>query len=382
MMIGYFDNAATTYKKPDGMYEYMSNYMLSCGANVGRGSYESSITSGKLVAETRSNILKLMDAPEYKAVVFCPSATIAMNTVIFGSNLKDGDIVYVSHFEHNAVLRPLYQLQKTISFTIKYLPMASNNRFEFDINEIEQAIAKDKPRMVIVSHVSNVLGIVAPVEKIAKIAHNNDAIMIVDGAQSCGLIKCDLSYVDYYIFAGHKTLLGPTGIGGFICNRASKLSPFIFGGTGIDSINTNMPESIPERFEAGTLNLLSIVGLSYSVKWILSNYDEVQRRERENLKRLYTIISCYPFFNIVSPYPAISSIVSCYVKGYTSDEIGNVLSERGISTRTGLHCAPLAHEYIGSSPEGLIRFSISPFTSEEDFACLEKVLKELSQEII
>ena len=381
MIKGYFDNAATTYRKPEGMYEYMSNYMMSFGANVGRGAYESSIKSGLLVADTRKMLLQLMNAPERKEVVFCPSATIALNTIILGADLQDGDCVYVSHFEHNAVLRPLYHLQKKINFQIKYLPMSTVNKYHFDLKKIEVCLLNDKPKMVIASQVSNVLGIICPVDDISKLAHKAGSIMIVDGAQSCGLIDCDLSVIDYYVFAGHKTLLGPTGIGGFICDKSSPLSPFIFGGTGVDSVNTNMPKSIPERFEAGTMNLLSIVGLNFSLKWIITNLDLIRDCEKKNLKILYDTLSRYPFLHIISPYPYVSSILSCSITGYTSDEIGNVLSERGICIRSGLHCSPLAHEYIGSAPEGLIRFSVSGLTTNIDFEALNMVLEELSSEL-
>lgn len=382
MMNGYFDNAATTYRKPEGMYDHMSNYMSSFGANVGRGSYESSIKSGLVVAETRKQLLHLLNAPERKEVVFCPSATIALNTIIFGTDLQDGDCVYISHFEHNAVLRPLYHLQETKNIQIKYLPMSDLDKYIFDLKKIEACLLKDKPKMVIASQVSNVLGIICPVAAIAKLAHNVGAHMVVDAAQSCGLIDCDLSYIDYYVFAGHKTLHGPTGIGGFICDKNSSLKPFVFGGTGLDSASIYMPKTIPERFEAGTLNLISIVGLNYSLKWISENLDKMRKSEKENLDILYETLSRHSFLRIISPYPYVSSIVSCMVSGFTSDEIGNILSERGISVRSGLHCSPKAHEYIGSAPEGLIRFSISALTTKEDFSALESVLSMVEEDIV
>lgn len=382
MMTGYFDNAATTYKKPDGMYEYMTNFMLDNGANVGRGIYDSAITSSQIVADTRSYILSLVHAPENKTVIFTPSATIALNTIIFGANLSDGDIVYVSHFEHNAVLRPLYELQKHVKIEIKYIPMQKNNKYIFDLALFDRNLSADMPKLVIVSQISNVLGLVAPVSEIGKIAKTHNATMVVDAAQACGLIDCDLHFVDYYVFAGHKTLLGPTGIGGFICNKNAKLKPFVFGGTGIDSANKEMPYSLPERFEAGTLNLLSIAGLNYSAKWLINNRDFVFQRENESFKKLVVILQSFSFLEIVTPIDMARSIIACKANGFTSDEFGRILSERGIAVRTGLHCAPKAHEYVGSYPEGLIRFSISCFTETSDFDKLYEVLSELNEELI
>lgn len=382
MMIGYFDNAATTYKKPEGMYEYMSDFMLSSGSNVGRGYYESSVKSGLLVADTRSLLLSLMSAPANKTVVFTPSATVALNTVLFGIGLKDGDIVYISHFEHNAVLRPLYAMQSKININIKFLPMKESNKFEFDLGKIEQCLSTDKPKLVVISQVSNVLGIVAPIDEISSITRQFGVQLVVDGAQACGLIDCDLHNIDYYIFAGHKTLLGPTGIGGFICDKNTKLAPFVYGGTGVDSANHNMPNTVPERFEAGTQNLISIVGLNYSLTWLIKNRNYVIEMERQNLIKLHSILGKYSFIKIVNPFPNVSSIIACKIDGFTSDEFGNILAEHGICTRSGLHCAPLAHEYIGSNPEGLVRFSISPLTNDDDFAKLNDVLACLSLEFI
>lgn len=382
MMTGYFDNAATTYKKPDGMYEYMTNFMLDNGANVGRGIYDSAIMSSQIVADTRSDILSLVHAPENKAVIFTPSATIALNTIIFGANLSDGDIVYVSHFEHNAVLRPLHELQKHVKIEIKYIPMQKNNKYIFDLALLDRNLSADMPKLVIVSQISNVLGLVAPVSEIGKIVKTHNATMVVDAAQACGLIDCDLHFVDYYVFAGHKTLLGPTGIGGFICNKNAKLKPFIFGGTGLDSANKEMPYSLPERFEAGSLNLLSIAGLNYSVKWLINNRDFVDQKENESFKKLIVILQSFSFLEIVTPIDMARSIIACKANGFTSDEFGIILSERGIAVRTGLHCAPKAHEYVGSYPEGLIRFSISCFTETSDFDKLYEVLSELNETLI
>lgn len=380
-MKGYFDNAATTYKKPDGMYESISQFMQQYGANIGRGNYANVLKSGDQLVKLRKNLLKLVGAPESKTTIITPSATIALNTILFGIDLNDGDTIYISHFEHNAILRPLFEIQNRIKINIKYLPMSPNNRYEFDLAQTEADFKIAPPKMTIISHVSNVLGIIAPVETIAHLSKQYDALVVVDASQSCGILNCSLVNVDYYVFAGHKTLLGPDGIGGFICNTNTKLKPFIFGGTGIDSANKQMPKDLPERFEAGSRNLMAIVGLNYSTEWLLKNMDFLRQSEKINMSKLYDILSSYKYIELISPYPDACSIISCKVAGYTSDEFGNILAERGISTRTGLHCAPDAHRYIKSFPEGLIRFSVSCFTSDEDFILLDQVLHEIADDL-
>lgn len=380
-MIGYFDNAATTYKKPTGMYEYMADYMLQHGANVGRGGYEDSMRGGAIVSETRTKLLRLMNAATTKTVVFTPAATIALNTILNGLDFKKGDVVYISHFEHNAILRPLCHLEQTIGIELEFLPMDTVNKYSLDLAKTERTFANKPPKAVIVSHVSNVLGTILPIEELALLAKKYNAHTVIDGAQACSILDCDLINIDFYVFAGHKTLLGPTGIGGFICNKSTSLKPFILGGTGIDSASKEMPVTVPERFEAGTINLMAIVGLSYSLDWLLSNKASMRETEKKNVETLYSILNRYNFLRIVSPYPQTSSIVACQAKGYTSDEFGRILADNGIAVRTGLHCAPETHRHIGSFPEGLIRFSVSCFTDEQDFHFLEQTLDKISLEI-
>lgn len=376
-MKGYFDNAATTYKKPDGMYDFMAQYMETNGANIGRGSYKVSTDGADHLLALRRKILSLTSAPETTTVVILPSATIALNTIIFGINLQKGDVVYISHFEHNAVLRPLYALQRQKGIQIKILPMHNEKVFEFDFNQIEKDFSMQKPKAVIISQVSNVIGLVAPVERIAEMAKRYGAIVTVDAAQSCGVLGCNLANIDYYVFAGHKTLLGPYGIGGFVCNRNCALQPLFLGGTGIDSANAEMPKSVPERFEAGSVNLMAVIGLEYSIDWIITHSKEAQESEKVNIEKLYNILKEFDYLEAVTPYPKSSGIISCKVVGYTSNEFSNILAEHGIAVRGGLHCAPESHRYLKTFPEGLVRFSVSCLTDDRDFIMLDRVLHEL-----
>lgn len=381
MKLGYFDNAATTYQKPEGMYEYMSSFMMQNGVNVGRENNIFSSNATRLVGETRKLLLSLVHAPETREVVFCPSATIALNTILFGQALKSDDCVYISRFEHNAVLRVLHKIQKYTSINIKYIRMLGSDPFSFDLKGLEHDFAEFNPKLVIVSQVSNVVGNIAPVDEISLLAKKYNATTILDAAQACGLVDVNLHNIDYYVFAGHKTLLGPMGIGGFICDKYTNLQPYLYGGTGIDSANLDMPSEIPSRFEAGSLNLMAIAGLHYSLTWLESNIHDVREKEKANRIKLFDILSKYAFAEIVSPRENASSIVACRIKNYTSDEFGRILSERGIAVRTGLHCAPDTHKYLKSFPEGLVRFSISCLTTDEDFAKLDATLEEISFEL-
>lgn len=381
MKKGYFDNAATTLVKPNGMYQYVADYMLNFGANISRGDYAMAKSAGKIVRETRDLLLDMLNAPKTKEVVFTPSATIALNTIINGQALGKNDIVYISPFEHNAVIRTLYALQKNKNFQIKHIKL-KENILDYDLEGIKAQFDENPPSLVILSHVSNVVGLIAPAMEIAQLVKQYQGTVVIDAAQACGLIDFEVdNYIDYYVFAGHKTLYAPFGIAGFICNKNTSLQPYIYGGTGVDSANAEMPNSIPERFEAGSLNLMAIVGLHYSLLWIKDNVSWIQQKEKENLRLLKELLGRYSFVKIVNVQGNIVSIISCKFDGFTSDEIGRILSEQGVSVRTGLHCAPLAHKQIDSFPEGLVRFSISCFTDAFDFEVLKNALDNIEEEI-
>lgn len=380
MVKGYFDNAATTYCKPHGMYQFMVDYMENFGGNSGRGEYMSAQNAGALVRETRNLMLELTHCMGREEVVFTPSATIALNTVLRGISLSPSCCVYISHFEHNAVLRVLYELQTKIGFEIAYLPIAED--LNYNLAEIEKDFEKKKPKVVIISQVSNVCGLIAPVQEISMLAKKYNAVTVVDASQACGVIDVVLNYIDYYIFAGHKTLLGPFGIAGFICKKNTALAPLLFGGTGLDSANRNMPETVPERFEAGSINVMAIAGLNYSLKWILkTGLANIKKKEDQMFLALKKCLEQFDIFSFIGMAENVSSIISTVVDGYASNEMGRILSDFGISVRTGLHCAPEAHRYLGTFPAGTVRFSISYFTDEEDLRALKEALNEISEQV-
>lgn len=376
----YFDNAATTFPKPEQVYSFMDNFYRNCGVNVGRGQFSKATEAASLVAETRKLLLELFKCNHSYDVVFTPSATLAINTILQGLNITDGQVVYITPFEHNAVLRVLNHLKKIIDLKIFTLEVDKKS-LNYDLQKIKYAFHQAKPDYVIMSHASNVIGKIAPIKEICKLAKQYKATTVVDMAQTAGLIDTNIqeSQVDFAVFAGHKTLYAPFGISGFITDKVDKLKPLIYGGTGGDSINEAMPLNSPEKFEAGSTNILSIAGLNASLKWINEiGINKLFEKEKETTEKLLELLSHYSNISVIRSKADNIGVVSCTFDGYSSDNIGHILDEYGIAVRTGLHCSPQAHKFIGTSPGGTVRFSISYFTTDEDMATLQKTLDYIS----
>lgn len=251
----YFDNAATTFPKPECVYSFMDSFYRKHGGNAGRGQYKLAAESSKIIFETRGFIQKILCSPN-KDVIFAPSATVALNMVIQGLLADEKKkTVYISPFEHNSVTRVLHHFEKRGKICVRCLFVSPD--FEYDIEKINAQFAELPPDIVIVSHASNVIGLVAPVLEIFAAAKKYGAHTVTDMAQTAGLVPLDVAndLVDFTVFAGHKTLYGPFGIGGFAKSRNVALEPVLFGGTGVDSANQEMPENIPGRYEMGSQNI-------------------------------------------------------------------------------------------------------------------------------
>ena len=225
---------------------------------------------------------------------------------------------------------------------------------------------------MVVSHASNMIGLISPVEKLCSMAKKYKAVTVIDMAQTAGLVDINvgLETIDFAVFAGHKTLYGPTGISGFAMKSDFGLEPVLFGGTGFESANQDMPNDIPQRYEMGTLNIAGIAGLHASIGWILENgADTLWKKEQEHRKKLLDILSSYDFIRIVGVNGENDyvGIVSCVIDGLPSDTAASVFAEKNIAVRSGLQCAPLAHKTLGTFPSGTIRFSCSAFTGDADF---------------
>ncbi len=381
--MAYFDNAATTYPKPECVYTFMDQFYRQNGGNAGRGHYSIAQSAGELILDTRKRLQELLHCPA-KQVVFTPTATIALNIIIQGIIASGVKNVYISPFEHNAVTRTLHHYEQIERISVTQLSVTKD--LKYDLEKIRYQFDAVKPDLVIVSHASNTIGLVAPIEDIFSLAKKYDAYTLVDMAQSAGLIDCNigLNCIDFAVFAGHKTLYGPTGISGFVMEPSIKLPAVLFGGTGYESANQDMPESMPEKYEMGTLNVVGIAGFNASLKWIQEKTIEtLALKEKENRGKLLEILNNYDFIRIVGNYESNEyvGIVSCLIEGISSDSAGNIFDHQGISVRTGLHCAPLAHRFMGTYPAGTIRFSVNYFTSEEDFEQLIEALDFIEENL-
>lgn len=378
----YFDNAATTFPKPEAVYEIMDTFYRTYGVNVGRGMFREASIANNLVSETRKLILDLFHATTNYNCVFTASATEALNVILQGIDWTEGMTVYTSPFEHNAILRTLHYLENEYGIIIKEI--TPNDDFIYDYSEIRNSFLKVRPNVIVMSQASNSFGFINPINEIFSIAKEFGAITVCDMAQTAGLIDTNIvqNNVDYAVFAGHKTLYGPLGIAGFVTNQKCALKPLIYGGTGIDSKNPNMPEEMPTKYEAGSHNIQAIAGLNASLKWINSvGISAVFEREKMYTQRLLDILNNHKNIKIIrcSDESKNIGVVSCVFEGYSSDNIGQVLSEHDIAVRTGLHCSPRSHEFLNTAPNGTVRFSISYFTNEEDFSILENVLTYIEQ---
>lgn len=379
--MAYFDNAATTFPKPNCVYDNLDKFNRTLAMNISRGKYNESLKAGEIVGETRQLLLKLLNAENSHKVVFTPSATIALNMILQGIDFNNKHYVYITPFEHNAVLRPLYYLKSKYNFEIIELSV-DKRTMSYDIEKIKYQFQDKKPDVVIVNHASNVCGIIAPIKEIFDLAKKKNAITITDMAQTCGLVKVDLQEVaaDYIVFAGHKTLYAVLGIGGFLIKNGLNLNACLYGGTGVQSALPTQPESIPEKFEVGSLNTPAVASLYYSLKWLLKiGNNNIRSQEEKNIKRVFQILKKYD--NILTHGISNNSvgIISCTFKGLAPDNVGDILAQFDISVRTGLHCAPNAHKFLNTFPAGTVRFSISYFTAEKDFNQLEKALDYIEE---
>lgn len=376
-MVAYFDNSATTFPKPEEVYSFMDKFYRENGVNVGRGQHKLASKASFLVDETRKLLLEILHCKN-KGVVFTSTATEGINLVLQGREWKENSTVYISPFEHNAVTRTLFQLKDRYGLKIKRLAF-NREKIEYDLEQIKVDFKEENPDVVICSHSSNVFGIVAPVEKIVEESKKYGAFNFIDMCQTAGLIDLNVGNenIDTIVFAGHKTLYGPLGVSGVVMKKNIDLKPLIYGGTGVESANQNMPDIFPIKYEGGSHNILAISGLNASLKWLKNiGIENIYKKEKEIFNKLISLLKNYENIEIVGYREAEEQVgvVSCVFKGYAPDEIGQVLSDMDIAVRTGLHCSPYAHEFFGTFPAGTVRLSVSYFTTDDELDKLKVAL--------
>lgn len=378
----YLDNAATTFPKPESVYQAMDEANRKIGVNAGRGAYKAAQEASKIISDTKKLLRKLVHAESSSGVIFSPSITIALNQVINGIEWESGAVVYVSPYEHNAVARTISKVASEKGLNIKKLPLFEDT-LEIDIEKLKYEFSKEKPFAVFCTHVSNVTGYILPVKEIFDEAKKYGAITVLDSAQSLGLIEVDSKLInaDIICFAGHKCLYGPFGIGGFINVSNVPLKVFITGGTGSDSLNLDMPNGNETRYEASSTNIVAVSGL-YAA---LSCLDVNSHREKEQAMTEYLVerLSHIEKVRMIMPCDRKNhiGIVSFIHEEMNSEDIGMILDEDfDIAVRTGYHCAPYIHEYLKDKQSmGTVRIGLSQFTSKEDIDTLIDALVEINE---
>ena len=376
----YLDNAATTFPKPEAVNEAMDKTNREMAINAGRGSYKLARDASKLIADTKNQLRNLVNADVSSAVVFTPSITIALNIVLQGLRLNRDDIVYVSPYEHNAVARTVHLMEKKLGIRVKFLPL-NKDTLEIDIDKTRYEFSKDKPKAVICIHVSNVTGYILPVKEIFSEAKKYDSITIVDTAQSLGLVPIDSKGMnaDIIAFAGHKTLYGPLGIGGFINISGIPLTEYIVGGTGSDSLNLDMPAGDETKYESASKNIVSIAGLHAALGELNQSQNLKIERELTNyLIKEMNNISGLKMYLPSNPDEHVG-IVSFNLDGLSSEDVGTILDEDfDIAVRTGYHCAPWIHEFLkDTSSLGTVRIGLGIFNNTDDIDNLIGALKDI-----
>lgn len=364
----YLDNSATTYPKPPQVREAVLSSLREYGANPGRSSYEMTMRTTQAVYECRQAAARFFGARGPECVVFQPSCTQALNLVMKGY-LKSGDHVVTSDLEHNAVARPLAELEKRgVTHTVAQVFPGDSDA---TMDSFRRAMGPHT-RLVVCTQASNVFGIRVPVERIAALCHQYGAKICVDCAQSAGLVPIDLadSGIDFLCCAGHKGLYGPMGTGMLIFrDPEDKLATLIEGGTGTQSRSMLQPEDPPERYESGTLNVPGILGLRAGIAFVESRGPEkIWRSEMQKVGLLYDRLSKMPNVKLYTEkpqFPQYLPVLSFNIEGMSSEAVGEQLAKAGVAVRCGLHCAPLAHDKM-NTVEGTVRVSPSVFTRREE----------------
>jgi cysteine desulfurase family protein len=377
----YLDNSATTFPKPEEVYRFMDSFYRKNGVNPGRSGFDAAIETEEVVQGTRKMLTDLFNGDDPNHLTFSYNASDSLNMVIQGLAEK-GDHVITTMLEHNSVLRPLHHLQLAGIIEVTHVPFNGQGFVEPD--EIRKAVRKNT-RMVVVNHCSNVIGTIQPLAGIGKICRELGLHFIVDASQSAGAIPIDMKAmnIDVLIFTGHKCLMGPTGIGGSYVMDHVPVRYTRFGGTGVRSAQKTHLDEFPYRLECGTLNIVGVAGLNAGVKWVLDQgIDRLHTREmalwdqfRKGLRQIdNVVVYCAEGPENHNP------VISFNVIGFDSGDVGTMLDvDYNIACRTGLQCAPLVHQGLGTDKiHGTVRLSIGPFNTEEQISTAIKAVAEIA----
>ncbi|WNR44580.1 aminotransferase class V-fold PLP-dependent enzyme [Paenibacillus roseipurpureus] len=378
----YFDQAASSWPKPPAVMDAMMQCMQEYAANPGRGSHGMAVKASRTLFETRKNIAKLIGVRNPNNISFALNTTHALNQAIKGY-IKPGDHVICSNVEHNSVRRPLEHLKATAGIDLTYL--RHDEEGNMSLQDLKEAL-RPNTTLVVVNHSSNLLGTIMPVGEIGEICRNHGAKLLVDAAQSVGVLPVHVSdmNIDMLAFPGHKGLLGPQGTGGLYIHPELDLEPLLHGGTGSQSEAIHQPTVRPDRYEAGTQNTPGIAGLNEGVKFVLhETVEKIHAKEWALTQQLMEGLLGIQGVTILGPKLGQNKtgIVSFNIQDVDSSEVAFILDQSfQIAVRAGYHCSPLAHEIAGTLAKGAVRASIGYFTTTEEVTTLIDAVREIGSQ--
>jgi cysteine desulfurase family protein len=378
--IVYFDNAASSWPKPEEVYKAMDDFMRHVGGNPGRSGHRLSIEAAKIIFDARESLAELFGVKDSSRIILTSNATEALNLAIKGIVKKGGHII-TTGFEHNSVMRPLRYLEKVLGVQITIIGPSEDS--PIDLKALEKAITP-KTSLIISTHGSNVTGDIFPIAEIAMITRKHKIPFLVDASQAAGSLPVDLSSlgIDMFAFTGHKALFGPQGTGGLYIKEGIELTPLKQGGTGSRSESEEQPGFLPDKYESGTPNTVGIAGLGAGVRYILkTGILEIRGKKKHLRSYILKKLKDIDGIDIYGNFKAEGlALVSFNISGISPAKIAGDLSEKySIMTRPGLHCSPLAHRTIRTFPEGCLRVSLSSFNTEEEIDYFIRCLKKISK---
>ena len=367
----YLDNAATTIHKPQQVYETLYEYSTKHGANALRGAYGESLKSSEVIVDAQNIIGALFNIKQVQNIVFTQNATYALNTAILGTLEKD-DHAVITQMEHNSVVRPIHSL---CSYTVV---KADKDGFVSPY-DIEKAITP-KTKLIAVTHASNVCGTLQDIKSVSKIAHLHKVKLLIDAAQSAGAVEIDIEEInpDFLAFSGHKGLMGPMGTGGLYIKNPQELKAVICGGTGSDSQNVAQPETMPEKFHSGTLNTPALAALTEGVKYIMdTGVKEIGRYENEIAAFLKSELKNMKGVKVYGAKESVAN-VAFNIEGIDSGETAKLLND--FALRAGYHCAPFAHNALGTQDTGAVRASFGIFNTRDEARALADSVYKITRD--
>ena len=374
------DNAATSFPKAPGVVEAVAAYLETIGVSAGRGAHRLARRADALLWETRGLLAELLGVSDPKRVVFTLNVTQALNVALFGL-LGNGDHVVTTSMEHNSVMRPLRYLERARGVRISVAQADSAGMLE---PEAVVSLVRPETRLVVMNHASNVTGGILPVQEVARA--KGQALLLLDAAQSAGALPISMEEwgVDLLAFTGHKSLLGPPGVGGLCLAPHVELPPLIHGGTGTSSESHYQPLELPLAMEAGTHNMAGIAGLRAALAYVLERgVDSIRAKEQFLMQGLLEGLGGIKGLMVYGPPGAQErvAVVSVNMVGMHPGHLATVLEEGfGILVREGLHCSPSAHQTLGTFPQGTVRISLGPLQGEKEVEAVLTALGEISSQ--